>query len=316
MCGGAGASTSIGGFAFDERHDDLARQQLQRDIGALAVDRIAEDRPALRSAMDPQLMRAPCPRLKLKPGDRARLARPRAPSPARASAPVARSDRPSSTSRARSSSRPSGRSIAPLSASGRAGDDRPIGLGDLALLEQEPQFLQRLMMSPEHEAAGGVAVEPVCERRLSRQSEPQRVEIVLEAQAAFRAPHGRRRPPAYRERASARRDKAAALLFLPASWGQWYSNTAAPRIGRRRRGFLGWTSTTTRKRNPASCAAGSAARTWRPRRRPNGRRPRLRAKPSPRPPPPPRKTSRRPLRNREEVGLSAFGRASRARHRT
>src|SRR5208282_5376258 len=51
------------------------------------------------------------------------------------------------------------------------------------LLEQEPQFLQRFMMSPEHQAAGCVAVEPVCERR---QSETQRVEIVLEAQAALR----------------------------------------------------------------------------------------------------------------------------------
>ena len=48
MCGGAGASTSIGGFPLDERHDDLARQQLQGNVGALAVDRVAEDRPALR----------------------------------------------------------------------------------------------------------------------------------------------------------------------------------------------------------------------------------------------------------------------------
>ena len=63
----------------------------------------------------------------------------------------------------------------------RAGDDRPIGLADLALLEQEPQCLQRLMMAAENEAAGGLAVEPMGERRVSRQSEPERVEIVLEA---------------------------------------------------------------------------------------------------------------------------------------
>ena len=32
---------------FGKRHDHLARQQLQRQIRARAIDRIAEDRPAL-----------------------------------------------------------------------------------------------------------------------------------------------------------------------------------------------------------------------------------------------------------------------------
>ena len=41
-------------------------------------------------------------------------------------------------------------------------------------------------MAPEHEAARGVAVEPVGERGLARQAEAQRVEIVLEARAALR----------------------------------------------------------------------------------------------------------------------------------
>src|SRR5271165_6879124 len=68
---------------------------------------------------------------------------------------------------------------------GRAGDDRPIGLGDLALLEQEPQFLQRFMMSSQHQAAGGVAIEAMGKRRIARQAETQGVEIVLETFAAL-----------------------------------------------------------------------------------------------------------------------------------
>ena len=40
------------------------------ELGARAVDRIAEDRPALRSAMDPQLVGASRLRLKFEPGDR------------------------------------------------------------------------------------------------------------------------------------------------------------------------------------------------------------------------------------------------------
>ena len=67
----------------------------------------------------------------------------------------------------------------------RAGDGRPIGLGDLALLEQEPQSFQRFMMSPEDEAARRVTVEPVSERGISRQTEPQGVEIVLKARPPF-----------------------------------------------------------------------------------------------------------------------------------
>ena len=41
-------------------------------------------------------------------------------------------------------------------------------------------------MPPEHQAARGVAVEAVRERRLARQAEAQGVKIVLEARAAFR----------------------------------------------------------------------------------------------------------------------------------
>src|SRR5271154_3880160 len=53
-----------------ERHDDLAREQLKGKLGARTVNRIAEDRPALSRAMDPELVGASRLRLKFEPGDR------------------------------------------------------------------------------------------------------------------------------------------------------------------------------------------------------------------------------------------------------
>ena len=65
-------------------------------------------------------------------------------------------------------------------------NDRPISLADLAVLEQKPQMSKRLAMAPKHEASGGVLVETVRQGWRARQAEPQGVEIVLEAGAAFR----------------------------------------------------------------------------------------------------------------------------------
>ena len=128
----------------------------------------------------------------------------------------------------------------PLFALRRARDDRPIGLADLALLEQEAQLFQGLVMPSEHQTARGVAVEPMRERGLARQAEAQRVKIILEASRRLSAPHERRRRRAYRGRASARRDRGAALLFLPASWEEvvWPASGRA-RIGRRRGLWVG-----------------------------------------------------------------------------
>ena len=198
-----------------------------------------------------------------------------------------------------SSSRPSGKSIAPLSPSGRAGDDRPIGLGDLALLEQEPQFLQRLVMASEHEAARRVAIEPVRERRVSRQSEPEGVEIVLEARAAFRAAVDRDARPACRGPASVRRGRAAALLFLPASWDSGMP-TGRPRIGAASRGFLALDDDDEKK------AKSGLLRRWfggaaTPRR--SRRQPRVASELETPPPIPPRP---RPPRSRDGAGFSAF----------
>ena len=61
----------------------------------------------------------------------------------------------------------------------RALDNRPIGLGDLALLEQEAKLFQRLMMAPKHEAARSLAIQPMRQRGPARQAEPQRVKVVF-----------------------------------------------------------------------------------------------------------------------------------------
>ena len=96
-------------------------------------------------------------------------------------------------------------------------DHRPVGLADAAALEQPAELGQRLAVAAEHEAAGGVAVEPVRERRRARQAEAQRVEMILQALAALRAPCARRSPPACRSPASARRDRAGEPPSLPGS---------------------------------------------------------------------------------------------------
>jgi hypothetical protein len=51
-----------------ERQLDRARQQMQRAL-PIAINRIAQQRAAEMGAMNPHLMRAPCPRIQLKPCD-------------------------------------------------------------------------------------------------------------------------------------------------------------------------------------------------------------------------------------------------------
>ncbi len=59
------------------------------------------------------------------------------------------------------------------------------------MLEQGAEMRQRLAVAAEHQAARGVAVEPMRQRRRARQPEAQCVEMILEALAALRAPmHG------------------------------------------------------------------------------------------------------------------------------
>ena len=75
---------------------------------------------------------------------------------------------------------------------GRTFDHRPIGFFHRAGFEQFAERRQRLAVAAEHEATGGVAVEPMRERRRPRQSEAERVEMVLQAFAALGAAmHGK-----------------------------------------------------------------------------------------------------------------------------
>ena len=71
--------------------------------------------------------------------------------------------------------------------SGSTFDHCPIALADFTLFEQLAEQRQRLSMPAEHKATGGVAVEPVSQCRRTRQSESQRIEIVLKSVAALRA---------------------------------------------------------------------------------------------------------------------------------
>ena len=61
---------------------------------------------------------------------------------------------------------------------------RPVGLGYLALLEHQAELLQRLAMAAEHEAAGCILVQPMGQRRISRQSEGQLAKELFEVDLA------------------------------------------------------------------------------------------------------------------------------------
>ena len=178
------------------RHDDLARQQLQRRLGVFAVDRIAEDRPALRSAMDAQLMGSARLRLQFEPGDRSAAPDAASPNPANRPRGSARQidlhpSSPFVVEAANSEIDRAGLNV------GRTGDDHPVDFRDQALLEQETQFLQSLAVPSEHEAADGLAVEPVGEGGLARQAEGQsRIRVRCSDRPSV--PGERRRPRACR----------------------------------------------------------------------------------------------------------------------
>ena len=86
-------------------------------------------------------------------------------------------------------------------------DHGPVAFANVPLLEQFTEQSQRLAVSAENQAACGVAVEPVCQRRRTRQAEPQCIEIVLESIAALWARDAPAVPPACRPPASGRRDR-------------------------------------------------------------------------------------------------------------
>ncbi len=119
-----------------------------------------------------------------------------------------------------------------LLALGRARDDRPIGLGDLALLEQKPQLLQGLVMPSEHQAARGVAIEPMRKPRPARQAEAQGVKIILEARAAFRpGVNGDSGGFIENEHQPVAVEKPRSCFFRRHG-KKWYGSIGRPRIGR------------------------------------------------------------------------------------
>ena len=75
-------------------------------------------------------------------------------------------------------------SIRPSVSGGLALDDGPIDLLDLPAGEQRAEPPQRLRMPAEHQAAAGVAVEPMGERRRVRQAEAQLIEAAFEIRTA------------------------------------------------------------------------------------------------------------------------------------
>ncbi len=210
-------------LVLGNRHHDLARMQVQRrpaHARRAAVDVVAEDRPAHLRAMYAQLMRPPGQRLERKPGQSLVVpakAGTHSPSVSDHRARWGYGSRVSLATLARPGRQrgaahhlprrhrrlamrvrlhpPAARLVelaernvdAAFLFAGRAFDHRPIGFADLALLEQLAEQRQRLAVAAEHQAAGGVLVEPVRQSRIARQAEAQRVEIILQAAAALRA---------------------------------------------------------------------------------------------------------------------------------
>src|SRR5262245_9420148 len=192
-----------------ERNHDLARMQVKAAAPRArraAVDAVPENRPSLGGAMHAQLMGAAGKRLERQPGQIMRL-------PSRIDCSIPRDigngrfghRRPGRAPQYRPCRRrrlaggivlhpPAARRVlaaerqldATLLLTRPPRHHGPIGLADAAGLEQVPELGQGLAMAAKHEAAGGVAVEPMRQRGCARQPEAQRAEIVLEAFAPLR----------------------------------------------------------------------------------------------------------------------------------
>ncbi len=150
--------------------------------GAVAVNRIAQNRPAHFRAMDPKLMRTPGHRFEREPSEGGIASHHLPPGHRRLALGIVL--HPPAPRHVEPAERQVDDAFVRL---GRAFDDGPIGLADLAVLEQLAELRQRLAVAAEHQAAGRVAVEPMRQRRRPRQPEAQRVEMVLQAHPAFRA---------------------------------------------------------------------------------------------------------------------------------
>ncbi|MET3325892.1 hypothetical protein ABIF54_003145 [Bradyrhizobium japonicum] len=185
MCGGAGATTRTGSL-FREIGTTISRECRcsfgSPKRGPLPVNVIAEDRPAGRGRMHPQLMGPPRHRFHGEPGETVTPAH---------HLPVG--DRLLAFGigllpPAALGIEPAERHIdGAFVLGGPAFDHGPVGLADLAVLEQQAERGGRLAMAAEDEATGGVLVQPVGQHRRPRQAETERVEGCLQIGAALGA---------------------------------------------------------------------------------------------------------------------------------
>ena len=175
---------------FIERHDDLARMQVQARASGTrraSIDAVSDDGPSHHGAMDAQLMGAAGVRFERKPSDILR-------SEVFQSAPQ---HAPGCGGRltgrivlhppaARGVFAPQRHVDAPLVLRWAALDDGPVGLSDPPGFEQPAKFRQRLAMAAQHETARSIAIEAVRERRRARKPKTQCREIIFEALALLR----------------------------------------------------------------------------------------------------------------------------------
>src|SRR5215813_6582738 len=138
---------------------------------AVAIDGVADDRPALSRRMYAQLMGPACQRFHREPRKRTG---PTEHSPLRdCDLPLRVRFLPPAALGILSPERQLDNAFV---LGGTALDDGPIGLVYLAMLEQKAERGGRLAMAAQHETTRGVLVEPMCEHRRPRQAKSQCIE--------------------------------------------------------------------------------------------------------------------------------------------
>ena len=157
------------------------------------VNRVAGDRPALRGAVHAQLVGAPGQRGKLQPGLPGGLpgCAPQHPPAGLRELAQRIHFHPPATRRVEPPQRQVNQALVSLRP---AIDERPIGFRNPALLEQCPEFFGSLVVAAQHQAAGGVLVQPVRKHRAARQAKAQRLKMRLKIVATLGAAmHGNAR---------------------------------------------------------------------------------------------------------------------------
>ena len=215
ICAGAGATTRTGSLFFEIGITDLAGMQMQprfAEARAVAVDIVADDRPARRGRMHPQLMGAAGHRLHRKPGKAIAAAQHFPVGDGLLALRIGLLP-PAALGVEAAERHVDGAFVL----GGAALDHRPIGLGNLAMLEQQ-------VRARRWPCGGGRA--PGSRRYRCRADGPEpavaagRIAARRRKLPDWRRPWGRDAPaarPACRSPASSRRDGARGPGFLPRS---------------------------------------------------------------------------------------------------